>query len=55
MPKQDPKPATPVPDSPAPVDEFHGQGGSYMIDPVTGVRTRVEEATQGTHVTREKE
>ncbi|MBL8500030.1 MAG: hypothetical protein JNL77_05490 [Nitrosomonas sp.] len=24
-----------------PVDEFHGLGGSYVIDPATGKRTRV--------------
>lgn len=24
-----------------PIDEFHGIGGSYVIDPVTGKRTRV--------------
>lgn len=27
-------------------DEFTGQGGSYMQDPKTGVRTRVEEPTE---------
>jgi hypothetical protein len=26
-------------------DRFNGQGGSYLIDPVTGERTRVEEPT----------
>ncbi|MBL8500042.1 MAG: hypothetical protein JNL77_05550 [Nitrosomonas sp.] len=35
----------PVPDAKTPpgipVDEFHGLGGSYVIDPVTGKRTRV--------------
>ncbi len=25
-----------------PVDEFHGMGGSYVIDPKTGKRTLVE-------------
>ncbi len=29
-------------------DEFTGQGGSYILDPETGIRTRVEEPTQGT-------
>lgn len=24
------------------VDEFHGQGGSYLLDPATGIRTLVE-------------
>ena len=24
-------------------DEFSGQGGSYMLDPKTGKRTRIEE------------
>lgn len=24
-----------------PVDEYHGMGGSYVIDPETGKRTRV--------------
>jgi|GEM_PF-2678994 len=28
-------------------DEFAGQGGSYILDPKTGVRTRVEEPTVG--------
>lgn len=28
-------------------DEFAGQGGSYILDLVTGKRTRVEEPTQG--------
>lgn len=27
-------------------DEFHGVGGSYLLDPKTGKRTRVEESTQ---------
>lgn len=35
----------PVPDAKTPpsipVDEFHGMGGSYVLDPVTGKRTRV--------------
>ena len=26
-----------------PVDEYHGQGGSYILDVKTGKRTRVEE------------
>lgn len=26
-------------------DEFHGVGGSYLLDPKTGKRTRVEEPT----------
>lgn len=24
------------------VDEFHGQGGTYLLDPATGIRTLVE-------------
>lgn len=28
-----------------PVDEFHGEGGTFVIDPATGKRTRVEEPT----------
>jgi len=28
-------------------DEFAGQGGSYILDPLTNKRTRVEEPTQG--------
>ena len=36
----------PIPDEktpPAvPVDEWHGMGGSYMIDPATGKRIRIE-------------
>jgi hypothetical protein len=31
-----------MPDTTIPVDEFHGQGGSYVLDPVTGARTLVE-------------
>lgn len=27
-------------------DEYHGQGGSYVYDPETGVRTRVDEPTK---------
>lgn len=27
-------------------DEFHGQGGSYVLDPKTGKRRRVEEPTR---------
>ena len=27
---------------PSVVDEFHGQGGSYLLDPATGIRTLVE-------------
>jgi len=26
-------------------DEFAGQGGSYLQDPITGKRTRIEEPT----------
>lgn len=26
-------------------DEFNGQGGSYILDPKTGKRTRIEEPT----------
>lgn len=40
------KTAVPVPDAekhPAiPVDEYHGMGGSYVIDPATGTRIRIE-------------
>ena len=28
--------------APSVVDEFHGQGGSYLLDPATGIRTLVE-------------
>ena len=31
--------------TPTEADEYHGQGGSYIFDPVTGRRTRVEEPT----------
>ena len=24
------------------VDEFHGQGGTYLLDPATGIRTLIE-------------
>ena len=24
------------------VDEFHGHGGSYLLDPATGIRTLIE-------------
>lgn len=34
-------PATPVHTCAHPRDEFTGQGGSYIRDPATGVRTRV--------------
>ena len=27
---------------PSVVDEFQGQGGSYLLDPATGIRTLVE-------------
>lgn len=27
------------------VDELAGQGGSYLLDPLTGIRTRVEAPT----------
>lgn len=27
---------------PSVVDEFHGQGGTYHLDPATGIRTLVE-------------
>lgn len=30
--------------TPAAHDAFHGQGGSYVFDPSTGQRTRVEPA-----------
>lgn len=44
--KTNDKTAVPVPDEKtAPViqvDEFHGIGGSYIIDPATGIRTRIE-------------
>lgn len=32
---------TPEPASSILVDEFHGQGGLYLLDPETGVRTLV--------------
>lgn len=38
--KQDPDNA-PQQAPTVPVDEYHGMGGSYVIDPVTGKRTRV--------------
>lgn len=58
MPKQDPKPETPpAPDAAiaVPSDEFAGQGGSYLVDPATGRRTRMELATieTGTHFQKE--
>lgn len=28
-----------------PVDEFAGQGGSFLLDPLTGVRVRIEAPT----------
>ena len=28
--------------APSVVDEFHGQGGTYLLDPATGIRTLVE-------------
>lgn len=31
-------------------DEFAGQGGSYLQDPITGKRTRIEEPTQDSAV-----
>ena len=30
------------PTPPSVVDEFHGQGGSYLLDPTTGKRTLLE-------------
>ena len=38
--KQDPA-GTPQQTPAIPVDEYHGMGGSYVIDPETGKRTRV--------------
>jgi|688.fasta_scaffold42415_9 hypothetical protein len=29
------------PPSPSVVDEFHGHGGTYLLDPETGIRTRI--------------
>lgn len=44
--KDSDKIAVPVPDAKTPpgipVDEYHGLGGSYVIDPATGKRTRVD-------------
>jgi hypothetical protein len=33
------------PEYPLPLDEYHGQGGSYIVDPKTGRRRRAEPAT----------
>lgn len=38
--KQDPA-GTPEQAPKIPEDEYHGMGGSYVIDPATGKRTRV--------------
>lgn len=29
------------PTSPSLIDEFHGHGGTYLLDPETGIRTRI--------------
>lgn len=44
--KDSDKMTVPVPDAKTPpsipIDEFHGMGGSYVLDPSIGKRTRVE-------------
>lgn len=57
--KDNDKTAVPVPDAetpPAvPVDEWHGMGGSYVIDPATGKRIRIEGPAVGADSARQAE
>lgn len=49
--------AVPVPETPVDIqnDEYRGVGGSYVFDPATGKRTRVEPAQADTEIQTETE